>query len=211
MSLISHFDNIDVFKLDDKVKLANWFYQHYDSFSVQDIYTWLWIGEFGYSELPKSDLYSLKEDIRLATINPPKIKEIWEPLGLSKKFIKINLSFYYELGYPLKKLIEFVNEVQEIQKVDRLTFKNNWNLMKIQFDFTKKITLQDFHSFEEKVPFHMTPFLGFTEEFLKEFSPYYRIVSFESFFRTYPEFTDIYPEIFVEIKAPLLEIETTEL
>lgn len=200
MYLIHYFDRIDIFKLNEKVKAANWFYKHYDSFSAQDIYTWLWYGEFGYPELPTNDLSTLKKDIRLARLSPPKLNLIWEPIGLSKKFIKINLGIYYEIGYPLKRLLQLVSEVEELQKFDRLTFKNHWNLMKIQFDYSKKITLQDFYNFENKIPFHMTPYLGFTEEFLKEFSPYYRIVSLDSFFQYFPECIDLYPDIFIEEK-----------
>ncbi len=199
MYLPNYFERINIFKLEEKIKSANWFYEHYDSFSTQDVYTWLWLGEFGYAELPANDLSSLKKEIRLARSNPSKLNQIWEPLGLSKKFIKINLDVYYEAGYPLKRLIQLTSEVEEIQEFDRLTFKNHWNLMKIQFDYTKKISLQDFHNFEIKIPFHMTPFLGFTEEFLKEYSPYYRIVALDSFFRYFPECSEIYPDIFIEI------------
>ncbi|MFN3605461.1 MAG: hypothetical protein ACK4UJ_12205 [Leptonema sp. (in: bacteria)] len=206
---INYFEKLNIFKLDEKIKFANWFYENYDFFSVQDIYTWLWLGEFGYSELPKNDLISLKEEIRLARINPPKIKKIWEPLGLSKKFVKINLDLYYEAGYPIKKILQFTIETQEIAKLDRMTFKNNWNLMKIQYDLTKQITLQDFHIFEEKVPFHMTPFLNFTEEFFKEFGFYFKIAPLESFFRSFPECSSSYPEIFIDVLRFPSEMEVS--
>ncbi len=197
------------FEIDEKLSFANWFYSNYKNYTAQDIYCWLWSGEFGYYQPAMDDLNTLREDIRKAKIQPSKIRKIWEPLGISKKFVKINLDLYFDAGLPLKRLLSLIDRIREFQNVDKLTFKNNWNLMKIQVDFTQKITLKEFNEFQEKIAFHMTPFYPFTEEFLKEFGYYYRIVPLEDFFLYYPEYINDYEEIFIDIPIIYKDVETT--
>ncbi|GIX40978.1 MAG: hypothetical protein KatS3mg129_0711 [Leptospiraceae bacterium] len=195
-----------IFDLDERLRFADWFYNYYRNYSAQDIYTWLWIGEFGYPEFPQVSLNLLRENIRKAKLQPSKIRKIWEPIGISKKFIKINIDLYFEAGYPLLRLIDLIEKVKEFKNIDKLTFKNNWNLMKIQLDFTKPLTLKDLNQFQEKIPFHMTPFYPFTEEFLKEFGQYYFIVPMDMFFNFYPECIDDYPELFIYPEEDYLEL-----
>ncbi|MCS7206232.1 MAG: hypothetical protein NZ853_11105 [Leptospiraceae bacterium] len=203
-------DKYQVFSLDEKLRFANWFYNNYENYTPQDIYSWLWLGEFGYPELPKNDLHTLREHIRLANAFPSKVRKIWEPLGISQKFIKINVDLYFEEGFPLLRLLDLVSKAKVSESTEKLTFKNNWNLMKIQIDFTSKIDLKSINEFQEKVPFHMTPYLPFTEKFQQEFGMYYRIVPLEEFFSFFPECIDIYPDLFIKAGISYLEVESEE-
>lgn len=201
----------EVFELEDKLRFANWFYKNYSLYEAQDIYCWLWMGEFGYYEFPVNDLDSLMEDIILAQLYPSKIRKIWEPLGISKKFIKINIDIYFEMGYPLKRLLALVDRNRDFINIDKLTFKNNWNLMKLELDFTQNVKLNDMNLFMEKIAFHMSPYYPFTENFLKEFGRYYRIVPMKDFFYYYPECIGIYEELFIEHGISYMEVVKEEL
>ncbi len=205
-SLSDLVDFSQFFEIDEKLKRAEWFYNQYKNFSIQDIYSWLWLGEFGYHEFPDNDLSSLKQEIWKAKLNPSSIRKVWEPLGISQKFVKINIDIFFDLGYPLKRLIDLVNKMKEYTTMDKLGFRSAWNLMKVQLDIMKKVTITDFQVFQENVPFFILPYYPFTEEFEKEFGKYYRIVPLEDFFRFYPELTDIYEEIYIDIKAYTSEL-----
>jgi hypothetical protein len=198
-------EKYNIFEIDEKLRFADWFYNNYTKYTAQDIYAWLWFGEFGYYEYPLTNLEVLREEIRKSKIKPSIIRKVWEPLGISKKFIKINLDLYFEAGYPLLRLISLTEKVKEYKNVDKLTFKNNWNLMKIQLDFTKSISLKDFNEFEEKIPFHMSPYYPLTDDFKSEFGEYYRIVPMESFFEFYPERKEDYPDFFIKFSEEHLE------
>lgn len=198
-------EKYQIFQLDEKIRFVSWFYDNYSNYTVQDLYSWLWLGEFGYPELPENDLATLREDIRKARVFPSKVRKLWEPLGVSQKFLKINIDLYFDAGYPLKRLLDLVSRAKE-ETFEKLTFKNNWNLMKIQLDFTKPVTIGQMNEFQEKIPFHMTPYMPFTEDFQKEFGRYYRIVRQDDFFSFYPERIDDYPELFIKTGMSYLEI-----
>jgi hypothetical protein len=197
-----------VFELDEKLRFADWFYNYYTKYTAQDVYSWLWIGEFGYEEYPLTDLFILREGVRMAYLNPSRIRKIWEPLGISKKFVKVNLDLYFDAGYPLLRLIDLVEKSKEHKQIDKLTFKMNWNLMKMQLNFTQPVTLRDMNEFQEKIAFHMTPYYPFTEEFQKEFGYYYRIVPLQQFFDYFPECINDYPELFIDVVKNELEPES---
>jgi hypothetical protein len=118
------------------------------------------------------------------------------------------LDLYFDAGYPLLKLIDLVEKSKEHKQVDKLTFKMNWNLMKMQLNFTQTVTLRDMNEFQEKIAFHMTPYYPFTEEFQKEFGYYYRIVLLRQFFDSFPECINDYPELFIDVVKNELEPES---
>lgn len=203
-------EKYEVFELEDKLRFANWFYKNYSLFEAQDIYSWLWIGEFGYHDYPLNDLNTLMDDIIQAQLKPSKIRKLWEPLGISRKFIKINIDIYFEAGYPLKRLLDLVERNKSFINIDKLTFKNSWNLMKLELDFTQNVKLNDMNLFMEKIPFHMSPYYPFTENFSKEFGNFYRIVPMNDFFFYYPECANIYDELFIDAGISYMEVVKEE-
>ena len=53
-----------------------------------------------------------------------------------------------------------------------------------------ELTLDQIHQFENLIPLHMTPYMGFTEEFERVYGQAFRIVPRKSFFQYFPEFQD---------------------
>lgn len=184
----------DFFYLDQKNQLAEWFYSHYHSYTPDDIYGWLWAGEFGYppNQYPGPSLQTLLNDIRMSRHHPCSLSTIWEPLGLELALIKINIKVYADTGCPIPILIEMSERIREEINPNAMRFKSNWNLMKAQIFDTAAISLADVHSFEDRIPFNMTPYLPFSENYQIQFGRYYRIVPANFFFERFPEFETIY-------------------
>lgn len=184
----------DFFLLDRKRELAEWFYSHYHSYTPEDIYGWLWAGEFGYppGQYPDADLHTLLEDIRQARQHPGTIEQVWEPLGLENQLIKINIAHYADADCPLPRLIQLSERIRQEIHPNAMRFKSNWNLMKAQISDGSDVTLTQIHEFEERIPFNMTPYIVYSADFLSQFGFHYRIVPAELFFDYFPEFEGIY-------------------
>lgn len=176
-------------RLDLKTRTAEWFLKTYREAKASDIYQWLHEGEFGYRSQPDSSLDRLTEDIRLARYAPPVYEGIWEPLGLSDRLIKVNVAFYSDAGCPLPRLIQLNERVQEIRP-NSLRFKANWNFMKTEIVPGMNVTLDQIHQFENEIPFHMTPAVNYSSEFLASYGRVYRIVPRRLFFQYFPEYRD---------------------
>ncbi|MCB1165967.1 MAG: hypothetical protein KDK33_07430 [Leptospiraceae bacterium] len=173
-----------------KTETGEWFLDTYPTQRAVDLYHWLYLGEFGYGgEAPSSALDQLTEDIRIARFNPPRFSGVWEPLGLAGRLLKINLVAYSDAGCPLPRLIHLSERVRELRP-NSLRFKGDWNFMKTIVVPGMEITLEQIHQFENQIPFHMTPYMGFTEEFERSYGQAFRIVPRKSFFQYFPEFED---------------------
>jgi len=184
----------DFFALDQKTELAEWFYSHYKEYSAEDIYAWLWAGEFGYRPdgYPDADLHQLLSDIRMARQKPGLINAVWEPLGLENSLVKVNIAHYADAGCPLPRLIQLSERIREEIDPNALRFKSNWNLMKAQIYEGSALRLSQVHQFEDSIPFNMTPYIPFSNAFAEQFGSYYRIVPAALFFEYFPEFEVYY-------------------
>lgn len=177
-----------------KTVLAERFLDFYPEATARDMYRWLWEGEFGYGPKgPPEGLDALMDDIRIARIHQARSTEVWEEIGLSEHFIKINLVPYADTGCPLLRLLQLTERVKDI-KNDTLRFKQAWAFMKTQVSPGMSITLESIHNFENEIPFHMAPDISYTEIFQKVFGMKYRIVPREQFFLAFPEFEEISEE-----------------
>jgi hypothetical protein len=184
----------DFFLMDRKSKQAEWFYTHYHSYTPEDIYGWLWAGEFGYPPglYPDANLHALMEDIRRARHQPGAHRAVWEPLGLESLLVKINIAVYTDEGCPLPRLVDLSERIREEIHPNAMRFKSNWNLMKAQISTAAEVTLTQIHDFEERIPFNMSPYIQYSPDFLAQFGPHFRIVPATMFFDAYPEYEDIY-------------------
>lgn len=184
----------DFFLMDEKSERAEWFYSHYHSYTAEDIYAWLWAGEFGYppGQYPDADLHRLLEDIRQARYHAGTIRSVWEPLGLENHLIKINIAYYADVGCPLPRLIQLSERIREEISPNAMRFKSNWNLMKAHISEGADVSLTQIHEFEERIPFNMTPFIPHTADFLSQFGVHYRIVPAALFFDHFPEYESIF-------------------
>lgn len=184
----------DFFLIDEKSRRAEWFYSHYHSYTADDIYGWLWAGEFGYppGQYPDASLHRLLEDIRLARYHAGTIRSVWEPLGLENHFIKVNIAHYADAGCPLPRLIQLSERIREETNPNAMRFKSDWNLMKANISEGADVSLTQIHEFEERIPFSMTPYIPYTADFLSQFGMHYRIVPADLFFYHFPEYESIY-------------------
>jgi len=174
---------------DHRILVAEAFFDRYKKTKAQDIYRWIWEGEFGYGVQGKDNsLDTLIDDIRISRIrNRDQSFPIYEDLGLTGKLLKVNIVPYSDTACPLLRLIMLSEQTLRI-KPDTLRFKKNWHFIKTQIVPGMGVTLDEIHDFENSIPFHMTPELPYSDEFLQEFGVGYRIVPVDLFFRFFPEY-----------------------
>lgn len=186
----------DFFLMDQKSHRAEWFFSHFHSYGPEDIYAWLWAGEFGYppGRFPDANLHALMEDIRLARHQPGALRVVWEPLGLEGLLVKINIAVYADEGCPLPRLIDLSERSREEINPNAIRFKSNWNLMKAHISTMAEVSLTQIHEFEERIPFNMSPCIAHSPDFLAQFGPHFRIVPARMFFTAFPEYEDLHDQ-----------------
>ena len=178
------------------------FFSRYDNISPQDIYAWLWEGEFGLTEEARrtttlvqlsketQKAYAAEEKLLKAAQKNPSTNQsnnIYEYLGIAEKFIKINLALYSTHNCPLKRLIELQN-LCRYHQANRFRFKQDWKFIKKISIEKKGISASIFDSFERNTGLYLSPKIKYTAAFLKKANPYYYIVPQKSFFRFFPEY-----------------------
>jgi hypothetical protein len=173
-------------------------YRKVNHYELQDIYKWLYYGEFGpeeHSVYLKSDarvpeLQKLLNDIK-SEVNVPNLSDqVWRPLGLSLRYIKINLSCYHSLKLPLKTL-ENLLERSPAFRGTRVHFKLDWSFIKdYLITRVRKYQKEDFYTFEDRINFHQLPVVDFTSAYFKRYPDKYRVVPRKLFFDYFPEFND---------------------
>ncbi len=179
-----------------KNKMAEWFLENYSDLKARDMYRWLWEGEFGAAHHGRNlSLDRLTEDIRLARIKNRRGLMVWEPLGLANVLVKVNLVPYSDSGCPLKRLIMLEERARDVRP-NPLRFKHDWNLLKTQLTPDMPVKIEHIHEFENSIPFHLTPEVQYTDEFIDKYGLGYRVVPRTLFFDYFPEYSFESKELF---------------
>ncbi|TGN20049.1 hypothetical protein [Leptospira idonii] len=182
----------------EKLFLITKFVEEHPEAEIQDYYKWLYFGEFGVEEYNTllagkkqiPELHVILSEIKQESSLEKAPEQIWEPLGLSARFIKVYVTPYYKKDCPVKRLVNLVERSPAFRGV-RMTFKLDWNMMKdVIIELRPDLTRRDFINFEERINFHQLPELSFTDAFNEKNPFYYRVVSQKLFFDYFPEFID---------------------
>lgn len=182
----------------EKLFLITEFLELHPEAEIQDIYKWLYFGEFGEAERNAffssqkfvPELHVLLSEIKRESIDQDSSGILWEPMGLSARYIKVYLSPYYLRECPVKRLVNLM-ERSPAYRGSRMTFKLDWNYVKeVVSEMRPEFTKREFANFEEVINFHQLPDLSHTEAYLEK-SPFaFRVVAQKLFFTYFPEFED---------------------
>ncbi len=189
-----------------RVALAEDFLDHYREIMPQDIYRWLWEGEFGPGlQAPTNSLDQLTYDLRLARMmEGAREQRLWESMGLGMHILKINLVPYVDHGCPLMRLLELSRKTLEM-KANTLRFKKDWHFMKTQIVPGMEITVDQMNGFENTIAFHMTPEVSWSDHYMKKYGVGYRLVPRNQFFQFFPEFEPLENEYVSELGSMTLD------
>ncbi len=212
------------------------FIQENPFYELQDLYRWLYYGEFGPQEHSylqrdkrKPELIKIKEDIESELkmkievtigdtshitqriqelIETKKLilpEKIFEPMGLSQRFIMVFVTRFYEQKCPLKRLVNLYERAPALRGT-RMQFKLDWAFSK-EFIIRNsgRFTRQDFYGFEDRINFHQIPDVPFTNTFLEKRPAKYRIVPRKLFFDFFPEFDTKEDILFTKPKDSLID------
>ncbi|MDF3821071.1 hypothetical protein P3G55_14255 [Leptospira sp. 96542] len=182
----------------EKLFILTKFVEDHPEAEIQDFYKWLYYGEFGVEE--SSALISGKKSVPELHVVLEEIKReeaggvisdlVWEPTGLSARFVKVYVTKYYQMDCPVKRLVNLLERSPAFRGA-RMTFKLDWNLLKeTVLELKPELSRRDFINFEERINFHQLPALPFTDGFKEKNPFYYRVVSQKLFFDYFPEFED---------------------
>lgn len=214
-------ENQKILDQEQKIFALRKFISENPFFNLQDLYRWLYYGEFGpqdhvyyYKSKYKSELMKILDDYRIengrrfrvmdklvSRINSwkfdysspqdinPKGGRLWEPMGLSQRFIMVFVSEYASRRYPLKNLVDLKDRSPAFAGT-RMQFKLDWGFIK---DYIlrneERFIKEDFYGFEDRINFHQLPDdVPFTDKFLEARPLRYRVVPRKLFFEQYPEF-----------------------
>ncbi len=182
----------------EKLFLITEFLELHPEAEIQDIYKWLYFGEFGEAERNAfysstkfvPELHVLLSEIKKESVDQETSKLLWEPMGVSARFLKVYLSPYYHRECPLKRLVNLM-ERSPAYRGSRMTFKLDWNHVKdVVSEMRPEFSKKQFTEFEEQINFHQLPDVSHTEFYLNK-TPYaFRVISQKLFFSYFPEFVD---------------------
>jgi hypothetical protein len=182
----------------EKLFLITKFTEEHPEAEIQDFYKWLYFGEFGIEEYNTlmsgkkqiPELHVLLSEIKIETGLDHSASKLWEPLGVSARFIKVFVSPYFVKDCPIKRLVNLIERSPAFRGA-RMTFKLDWNMLKdVVTELRPDLTRRDFINFEERINFHQLPELGFTDAFKVANPLHYRVVSQKLFFDYFPEYVD---------------------
>lgn len=178
---------------EQKVFALELFLERYPGIDLQDVYKWLYYGEFGPSQLIRPskipELQHLLNDIQHESRKDILADRVWEPVGLSLKFVKVYISPYYKENCPLNRLINLMNRSIAFRGT-RMHFKLDWSFIKEYFIRNQINTKQDFYNFEDRNSYQVLPELYHTDTYLSQHPHRYRVVPRKLFFEFFPEFDD---------------------
>lgn len=174
------------------------FLDRHPQLEIQDLYKWLYFGEFGYEDqnsflkarkaIPK--LQQMLDEIDNEKEMESQIDLVWEPMGCSHRFISVHITPYFNRFCPLVRLVNIM-ERSPAFRGSRMQFKLDWSLVKeYALSMYPQWTKDDFYQFEDRIGFHQLPSLDFSELYLTQHPYKYRIVSQKLFFEYFPEFMD---------------------
>ncbi|GBF38064.1 hypothetical protein [Leptospira johnsonii] len=181
---------------EEKIESLNRFLRAHPLAEIQDLYKWLYYGEFGeiaiqefYTEKKNAPaLHSMLEELRFDGDNNISPENVWEPLGFSQRYLMVYLTPYYNMEYPLMRIVNLIQRSSAFQGY-RMRFKLDWILLKDEIvsrniGFSK----QDFINFEDRIQFHQLPELDFSDTFRQNYPAAKRIIAGKLFFEYFPEF-----------------------
>jgi hypothetical protein len=188
-------DNQSLQHFDQKVFALKKFMTENPFYELQDLYRWLYYGEFGHQEQAtylrrdkvKPELINIIDDIK--SEKDLKISDkVWEPMGLSQLFVMVFVTAYNANLCPLKRLVNLMDRSPAFRGT-RMKFKLDWAFIK-DYAIRKsgRFTRQDFYGFEDRINFHQLPDEPFTSKFLDARPEKHRIVPRKLFFEFFPEF-----------------------
>ncbi|HMV45825.1 MAG TPA: hypothetical protein PK079_14740 [Leptospiraceae bacterium] len=192
-------DTLSIVNNDQRVFALRQFIEEHPYFELQDLYKWLYYGEFGYEEhisyLKKEkghqELHKILEDIKYEQNMENLSDLIWKPMGLSQRFVMVFVTQYYKELCPLNRLVNLIERSPAFQGT-RMHFKLDWSFVKdyVIRTQTHRFTKQDFYGFEDRINFHSLPLVSFTGTFMNKNPERYRVVPRKLFFDFFPEFND---------------------
>ncbi|MCB1172441.1 MAG: hypothetical protein KDK39_02695 [Leptospiraceae bacterium] len=181
--------------LDEKTAIAEAFLDRYDVTEADDMYRWLWEGEFGPGQRQQVlNIEQLQQDIRQARMHYRKTGYhpglICEESGLTRRFLRINLMVYADSGCPLNRLILLAERLRDVRP-DPLRFKKDWEFMKTQIVYDMTLKIQQLRQFENRIAFHMSPETAWSDVWLERYGEGYWLVPRSLFYQYFPEYGDI--------------------
>ncbi len=170
-------------------------------FELQDLYKWLYYGEFGFEEQVsylkkekgKPELHKILDEIKMEKKSDKFIRPIvWKPMGLSFRFVMVFISAYYNAECPVNRLINLMERTPAFQGT-RMHFKLDWGFIKeyIIKNHSDRFVKDNFYGFEDRINFHTLPPQEFTFDYLNNNPEKYRVVPRKLFFDFFPEFNDL--------------------
>ncbi|EPG68249.1 hypothetical protein [Leptospira wolffii] len=181
---------------EEKIASLDRFLAAHPLVEIQDLYKWLYYGEFGeitvqefYTERKNApELHSMLEDLRQDAEKDRTRRIVWEAQGFSQRYLMIYLTPYFNLEYPLMRIVNLMQRSSAFQGY-RMRFKLDWILLKDEIvSRDMGITKQDFINFEDRIQFHQLPELDFSDTFKQHYPAAKRIVAAKLFFEYFPEF-----------------------
>jgi hypothetical protein len=183
---------------DQKIFAIRQFLQQNPSIELQDIYRWLYYGEFGYEEessylkeeKARPQLIRILDDVKFEKKNNVSPPVVWEPMGLAQRFIMVFLTPYSINQCPINRIVNLIERAPAFRGT-RMHFKLDWAFIKDFLIRKEKLYIkQDFYNFEDRINFHHLPDVPFTEDYITNKPFKYRIVPRKLFFDFFPEFDD---------------------
>ncbi len=196
--MLESFDTESVLTIDEKIFVLEEFLREHPLAGIQDLYRWLYSGEFGQVDLSGilkgeskiPELQRILDDIKSESISEELVDKVWDPVGFSMRFVMVYVSEYYKKECPLKRLVNLIERAHAFQG-SRMQFKLDWSFLKDYLTKTvKKFEKQEFYNFEDRIGFYQLPEVGFTEDFTVNYPTKYRVVPRKLFLSYFPEFDD---------------------
>ncbi len=182
----------------EKLFLITKFAEEHPEAEIQDFYKWLYFGEFGVEEYNTllmgnkqfPELHVILAEIKKEAIIDHSQTPLWEPMGVSARFVKVYVTPFYLKDCPIKRLVNLIERSPAFRGV-RMTFKLDWNTLKeVVMELRQDLSRREFINFEDKINFHQLPELSHSEGFAAKNPYFYRVVSQKLFFDYFPEYED---------------------
>ena len=115
------------------------------------------------------------------------IFNLYEPIGLSNLFIKLDLFTYQSTNCPFTTIIDIQNSEKDFVP-QSLRFMRNWKFAKDWCVENKKFSKVSFEDFERQISVHLTPRLEYSTDFMYKYETIYRIIPQKIFLNKFPEY-----------------------